>query len=567
MQLDSKTIFITTPCLNMAQTIDQTINSIVTQEGDFSIRYHIQDSCSTDGSIDILHKWKKRLSKYNSTWLRCNGIHFSYASAQDLGMYDAIAKGFNVFEIPEFAFMTWLNADDILMPYTLLLLSALHDMHHINWITGNQFVINTEGEEVLNRLNPYPPADFIARGVCDIDHWVTIQQEGTFWRKWLWDKVGGIDNRFELAGDWDLWRRFARYTDIVQVDFPLGAFRQSEGQMSLRKNGKSYRKEIESVVPFKKRQEAIKDMAHIGINNLQYTSLASAGDHYALVAKPIGDSHACWCKSSEQTLSIFPSRHVNPVFISDNANWDNFTFSRRSHWSCFKGTEEKLYGSKIDPNRGDMRVYQELLVLSFIENNFAPGSKLLEVGGSDDNRLVKYLFGNYEVWRIAKLDSTRNEQTQLDYRPYRFIYDNIGNFNPQLPVDYFNFIFSISGFEHVPQNDLALFDHIIDDINRVLKVGGLSMHLFDFRITPNRYLGNRLAYRIFDCVRTINPLLPSEVILSDPDLYCVSENEARNNLRHQISIKNQMGRQLCSLNILWGKEMPLKYDQAIDRIM
>ena len=143
----------------------------------------------------------------------------------------------------------------------------------------------------------------------------------------------------------------------------------------------------------------------------------------------------------------------------------------------------------------------------------------------------------------------------------------MGNFNPQLPVDFFDFVFSIAGFEHVPQNDHAVFDHIIDDINRVLKVDGFSMHLFDFRITQSGYWGNRLAYRIFDCVRTLNPLLPSEVIFSDPDLYCLNENEDRKNLRHQIYTKSQVDSRLCSLNILWGKEMPLKCDLAIDRMM
>ena len=551
----------------MAQTIDPTIKSIVTQEGDFSIRYHIQDGCSTDGTIDILHKWEKRLNQSHSTCVRCNGIYFSYESEQDQGMYDAIAKGFAVLEIPEFAFMTWLNADDILMPYTLLFLSALHEMHNVNWITGNQFVINTDNEEIINRLNPYPPAEYIARGVCDIDHWITIQQEGTFWRKWLWDKVGGIDDELELAGDWDLWRRFARYTDIVQVDFPLGAFRQREGQMSLRNNGKSYREEIESVVPFKKRQEAINDMAHIGMNNLQYTSLASVGNHYALVAEPIGASFSRWCQATEQTLSKSPSRHINPILISGHANLDNFTLSRHSHWRYFKGTDDKLYGYKSDPNKGGMGIYQELFVRTFIEDNLAPGSRLLEIGGSEDHRLVKYHLDNYEVWRIHKPDNPRSGNSQTDSTSHRLITGNMGNFNPQLPAGYFDFVFSISGFEHVPQNDLALFDHIIDDINRVLKVGGFSMHLFDFRITPNGYLGNRLAYRIFDCIMTINPFLPFEVVLSDPDLYCINENNDRKDASHQISRKNQVDRRLCSLNILWGKEMPLKCDQAIDRIM
>src|SRR6202040_2701427 len=59
-----------------------------------------------------------------------------------------------------------------------------------------------------------------------------IEQESTFWRPRLWPKAGGVHPNFRLAGDFDLWRRFARQTDLVIVDAVLGCFRVRAGQLS-----------------------------------------------------------------------------------------------------------------------------------------------------------------------------------------------------------------------------------------------------------------------------------------------------------------------------------------------
>lgn len=54
----NNTIYIVTPCRNAKTTLNETINSIVSQSGNFYIRYHVQDANSTDGSLEILQNWK-----------------------------------------------------------------------------------------------------------------------------------------------------------------------------------------------------------------------------------------------------------------------------------------------------------------------------------------------------------------------------------------------------------------------------------------------------------------------------------------------------------------------------
>ncbi len=65
--------------------------------------------------------------------------------------------------------------------------------------------------------------------------WVdTIPQETMFWRRSLYDKVGGVDPSFQFAMDWDLILRFIEANArFVRVPRFLGAFRVHQDQKTL----------------------------------------------------------------------------------------------------------------------------------------------------------------------------------------------------------------------------------------------------------------------------------------------------------------------------------------------
>ncbi|MCC5021810.1 MAG: hypothetical protein J6386_02960 [Candidatus Synoicihabitans palmerolidicus] len=53
-----------------------------------------------------------------------------------------------------------------------------------------------------------------------------IPQETMFWKRRIWDKVGGIDTSFNFAMDWDLVLRFqAAGAKLVRVPYFLACFR------------------------------------------------------------------------------------------------------------------------------------------------------------------------------------------------------------------------------------------------------------------------------------------------------------------------------------------------------
>jgi|HubBroStandDraft_6_1064221.scaffolds.fasta_scaffold68659_3 glycosyltransferase involved in cell wall biosynthesis len=233
---------IVTPVLNGEKFINETILSVVSQTGPFSIRYHVQDGVSTDTTIKLLTAWQKRLA--NDFPTNCAGIEFSFSSEPDRGLYDAVNRGFAA--CGDSDLMAWINADDRYEPGAFVTVAEIFDKHSdIDWVTGRPTVINEAGGMLhISPIVPFPRTA-IAAGIFEGRFARPfIQQEGTFWRPGLWEKTGGLNANFRFAGDFDLWRRFAMQSDLVIVDAILGCFRVRTGQLT--DDMKRYHAEIDS---------------------------------------------------------------------------------------------------------------------------------------------------------------------------------------------------------------------------------------------------------------------------------------------------------------------------------
>src|SRR3984893_6542432 len=257
---------IVTPVLNGEKFLDQSILSVVSQEGPFTIRYHVQDGGSKDRTLEILAAWQTRLAR--DFPLFCEGIEFSFASAPDRGAYDAVNRGFAAFAYAHANAMTWIGSDDRFEPGAFATVEEIfRDFPDIDWVTGRTTIISEAGPmmRMAPPLVPFPQ-HAIAAGIFD-GRFATdcIELEATFWRPRLWQKAGGVDPNFRIAGDFDLWRRFARHTDLVVVDAILGCFRVRAGQLSEDVGG--YRTEIDaslSPAEIETRDKAAKRYARAG---------------------------------------------------------------------------------------------------------------------------------------------------------------------------------------------------------------------------------------------------------------------------------------------------------------
>lgn len=298
-------VYVLTPSRNAVETIDDTILSVVTQLGDFSIRYHVQDGQSTDGTLEKLESWQICLDNPENPYIRCRNVVFTYASEPDTGMYNAIKRGFSCMEIPPQAFMTWINADDVLIQTACaLILDASKECPDLDWVGGSVAAF-----QETNHLYFYAPIGFpreiIQSGACDGSNWQFIQQEGCFFRKKLWTVVGGLDDSFQFAGDWDLWRRMSQHSEFVQFQCPLGIFRKRPGQISSLDHGRSYTAEIDKTISFSTRKAALAALVEKGRNNTYINVLTVKQENlgYKVYKEPLGD------RVAGQSLSFFQKHY------------------------------------------------------------------------------------------------------------------------------------------------------------------------------------------------------------------------------------------------------------------
>jgi len=214
MQLPPR-ISIVTPCFNHVRFLEQCIESIVGQNYP-NLDYVIMDGGSTDGSTDIIRKYEKYLSHW-----QC---------APDQGPYFAVNTGF---DRTDGEIMTWLNSDDILMPGSLETVADIFSQFsNIEWITGRVNVIDengaTKGRQKGSR--GWTRETYLMR---NYKRDIYVQQEGTFWRRTLWQRAGGrLDTEWKLAADFELWARFYRHAEMHCHPGWLAAFRKHANQRS-----------------------------------------------------------------------------------------------------------------------------------------------------------------------------------------------------------------------------------------------------------------------------------------------------------------------------------------------
>ena len=112
--------------------------------------------------------------------------------------------------------------------------------------------------------------------------------------------------------------------------------------------------------------------------------------------------------------------------------------------------------------------------------------KIAEIGGGE-SRVLQLAKQQNEVWNIDKLEGAGKGPTEVsDTSAIKLVRSYMGDFDPNIPDNYFDILLSISVVEHVPADKLTDF---FKDCHRVLKPGGLMLHAIDIYIygTP----GNR----------------------------------------------------------------------------
>jgi SAM-dependent methyltransferase len=198
-------ICVATPSYQQAAFLARTMHSVLDQ-GYPNLAYGVQDGGSTDGSAAIITEHLPRLAHAES--------------APDKGQSDAIRRGFAKLYPASHDIMGWVNSDDMLMPGALHYVGAYFAQHpEVDVVYGHRVVIDEADREVGRWFMPRYHANTLK--------WFDlVPQETLFWRARCYKEIGGLDETFQFALDWDLLARFeeACFT-IRRLPYFLGCFR------------------------------------------------------------------------------------------------------------------------------------------------------------------------------------------------------------------------------------------------------------------------------------------------------------------------------------------------------
>lgn len=223
---------IVTPSYNQAAFIGETIESVISQAGEFEIEYFIMDGGSNDGSIEVIKKYADLVSAEKWT-VQCRGISIKWCSQKDKGQSDAINQGLRQ---ATGDIVSYINSDDLYCPGAFERIAQEFSDHlEADFIYGDGDVIDEVGNlqwEWLSR--PYNHSLMTSYHFLWNDFTNYIMQQATFWRKRVINKIGYFDESFHYSMDVEYWVRAGDAgLKLIHRPYKVGKFRLIKGTKSL----------------------------------------------------------------------------------------------------------------------------------------------------------------------------------------------------------------------------------------------------------------------------------------------------------------------------------------------
>ena len=202
-------VSIVTPSFNAAEFIEETIRSVLAQDYP-RIEYLVMDGGSTDGTVEILERYRGRLQ---------------FVSSPDGGTADAVNRGFRK---ARGEILAWIGADDLYLPGAVsAAVAAFQEDPASVVVYGGGYWIDETGR-TLGRyptVAPYDPSMF--RRECP------ICQPAAFMRRKAVEAVGGLNESLQSAFDYDLWIRLSRRYPFRAIPRHLAGSRMHSRNKSL----------------------------------------------------------------------------------------------------------------------------------------------------------------------------------------------------------------------------------------------------------------------------------------------------------------------------------------------
>jgi hypothetical protein len=204
------------PSWNQGRYIGSAIRSVLDQSAEVDLELAIVDACSSDETeVEIAQALQLP-----------HRARVSVIREPDDGQSDAINKGV---AYGEGEIISWLNADDVLMPASLVRVARFFAEAdpEVAVVYGDIHFIDPAGATTGTlRGLPFRRSDLL---------WGPgyIPQPATFVRRTAWEAVNGVRRDLHYAMDADLWLRLCARWRIEHLPEVLACFRQHETQKTV----------------------------------------------------------------------------------------------------------------------------------------------------------------------------------------------------------------------------------------------------------------------------------------------------------------------------------------------
>lgn len=210
-------ITIITPSYNQAHFIEQTIDSVLSQNYP-NLEYFIFDGASTDNSAEIIAKYAPHLAYWESQ--------------PDKGQTDAINKGL---KRAKGDIINWLNSDDYYEPKSLFTIAETFMQTQARVVCAKSRIFRGAGKDEIT-LYQSTGTDIYPENIAKTVGWARIDQPETFFRREAFEKIGMLDVRFRYLMDRDLWIKYLLHfglEGVVHIPDIVVNFRHHESSKTI----------------------------------------------------------------------------------------------------------------------------------------------------------------------------------------------------------------------------------------------------------------------------------------------------------------------------------------------